>query len=163
VAPALLLFNRLDGVNERLVRGREDIFFGSIYAAEGGTPPPQYAIDYYVDGFASSPDALRGSFEFYRAWDAATEQNKERAQQLLTLPVLAIGGQQGLGHFPVDAMQSVANDVQGLIIPDSGHWLAEEAPNEMLTALSQFLAPYKQGAAASTQSRAASKTGARNR
>ena len=29
-------------------------------------------------------------------------------------------------------MKLVADDVQGLIIPDCGHWLAEEAPGQML-------------------------------
>jgi pimeloyl-ACP methyl ester carboxylesterase len=148
-------------VNEQLVRGREGIFFGSIYAAEALTPLPDYAIDYYVDGFASSPDALRGSFEFYRAWDAATQQNQDRAKRPLTLPVLAIGGAEGLNQSPVDAMESVADNVQGLVIPDCGHWLAEEAPHQMLAALSQFLAPYRQEAAAGrgrTRSRAGDKT-----
>ncbi len=39
-------------------------------------------------------------------------------------------------------MKLVADDVQGLIIPDCGHWLAEEAPEQMLAALTAFLAPY---------------------
>jgi TatA/E family protein of Tat protein translocase len=48
-----LLFNRLDGLNEELVRGREDKFFGFIYEAEGGPKKlPDYAVRYYVDGFA---------------------------------------------------------------------------------------------------------------
>jgi len=29
--------------------------------------------------------------------------------------------------------------------PGSGHWVAEEAPEEMLAALTEFLAPYRQG------------------
>jgi pimeloyl-ACP methyl ester carboxylesterase len=29
--------------------------------------------------------------------------------------------------------------------PGSGHWLAEEAPEEMLAALTEFLAPYREG------------------
>ncbi len=45
-------------------------------------------------------------------------------------------------------MKLVADDVQGLIIPDCGHWLAEEAPEQMLAALTAFLAPYRDGAAA---------------
>ncbi len=37
-------------------------------------------------------------------------------------------------------MELVADDVQGLVIPGVGHWLAEEAPQEMLAALTAFLA-----------------------
>jgi hypothetical protein len=38
--------------------------------------------------------------------------------------------------------------VQGVVIPDVGHLVAEEAPDEMLLALTAFLAPYRDGAAA---------------
>ena len=37
-------------------------------------------------------------------------------------------------------MRLVADDVQSLVIPGVGHWLAEEAPEEMLAALTAFLA-----------------------
>ncbi len=37
-------------------------------------------------------------------------------------------------------MKLVADDVRGLLIPGCGHWLAEEAPKEMLAALTTFLA-----------------------
>jgi pimeloyl-ACP methyl ester carboxylesterase len=38
--------------------------------------------------------------------------------------------------------------VQGVVIPGSGHWVAEEAPEELLAALTTFLAPYRDAAAA---------------
>ena len=42
-----------------------------------------------------------------------------------------------------DTMKLVADDVQTLVIPGIGHWLAEQAPGQMLTALTAFLAPYR--------------------
>jgi len=44
---------------------------------------------------------------------------------------------------PALLMKLVANDVQGLVIPGAGHFLAEEAPEQMLAALTKFLAPYR--------------------
>ena len=44
-------------------------------------------------------------------------------------------------------MELVADDLQTLVIPDSGHWVAEQAPEELLAALTKFLAPYRDGAA----------------
>jgi pimeloyl-ACP methyl ester carboxylesterase len=38
-----------------------------------------------------------------------------------------------------------ADDVQTLVIDGSGHWVAEEATEEMLAALTEFLAPYREG------------------
>jgi pimeloyl-ACP methyl ester carboxylesterase len=39
-----------------------------------------------------------------------------------------------------EAAQAVADDVQGVVISGVGHFVAEEAPDEMLAALTEFLA-----------------------
>src|SRR5918995_847626 len=68
-------FNRVDQVPEQLVRGREDIFFGYEFAIQGGNVP-DYALKYHFDMIAADPDAMRGSFGFYRAWDTTLAQNE---------------------------------------------------------------------------------------
>ena len=146
-----LAFNRLSMVNEDLVRGREDIFFGAEYAAWAGTPLPDDAVKYYVDRLASDPEALRGSFGFYRALDTDFAQGEQRKSRRLTMPVLVIGGAQSVGDQVADTMKLVADDVQSVVIPDSGHWVAEEAPEELLSALTAFLAPYRDGQAAARE------------
>jgi pimeloyl-ACP methyl ester carboxylesterase len=143
-----LTFNRLDGFNEQLVRGREDLFYGYIFAANASIKLPDYAVRYYSDGFASSRAALRGSFGFYRAWDATTMQNENRQKTKLTMPVLAIGGGASSGDGVRLLMQVVANGVQGLDIPGAGHFVAEEAPDAVLAGLTKFLAPYRDEARA---------------
>ena len=40
-----------------------------------------------------------------------------------------------------DTMKLAADDVQSVIIPGSGHYCLEEAPDEVLKALTAFLAP----------------------
>jgi hypothetical protein len=45
-------------------------------------------------------------------------------------------------------MKLAADDVQTLVIPGCGHWVAEQAPGELLAALTAFLAPYRDRAAA---------------
>jgi len=93
-----LMFNRLPTMNEQLVRGREDIYFGFIFDIEAGsTKLPGYAVRTYIDNLASVPGALRGSFGFYRAWDVTSAQNAQRAVSKLTIPVLAVGGSESLG------------------------------------------------------------------
>src|SRR5215212_12200 len=74
--------NRLDEVNEQLVRGREDIFFGYEFAIQAGKKLPDDVIDYYV-GLLTNPDSLRGSFAFYREWDTMMAQNAERKNRPL--------------------------------------------------------------------------------
>jgi pimeloyl-ACP methyl ester carboxylesterase len=144
-----LMFNQLPAeVNERLVRGREDIFFGAEFDASAGTNKlPDDAVRYYIDTIASDPDALRGSFGFYRALGTTTAQNEQRKTRRLTLPVLAIGGAESGGEGAGKTMKLVADDVQTVVLPGAGHWVAEQAPEELLAALTAFLAPYRDGPA----------------
>ena len=131
-------FNRVAEVNEQLVKGREDIYFSSRLHGL-----PADVVSYYVRILKSDRHALRGSFGQYRAFDATIVQNQQRMTRRLTLPVLAIGGAQGLGEAVIKTMELVADDPETLVIPDSGHWVAEEAPEELLAALTKFLAPYR--------------------
>jgi pimeloyl-ACP methyl ester carboxylesterase len=149
-------FNQLKETNEKLVRGREDIFFGAEFSASAGTNKlPGYAVKYYVDGLASSAEALHGSFQLYRAFGATAAQNEERKTRRLPMPVLAMGGAQSAGAMTADTMKLVADDVQTLVIPGIGHWLAEQAPDELSAALTEFLAPYREAAASSAGPHAA--------
>jgi pimeloyl-ACP methyl ester carboxylesterase len=134
--------NRLDKVNEQLVQGREDIYFGYEFAIQAGKKLPDDVINYYV-GLLTNPDSLRGSFAFYRAWDTMMAQNEQRAKRPLTMPVLGIGGAASWGEQVGSAMKLLANDVQSAVIPGAGHWFAEEAPEETVAALTAFLAPYR--------------------
>src|SRR4029079_6674445 len=83
-------FNQQDTVNEQLVSGREDIFFGAEFAAAAGPNKlPEEVVEYYVDGLRD-PEALHGSFQMYRAFNASTAQNVQRKDRPLAMPVLAI-------------------------------------------------------------------------
>jgi len=142
-----LAFNQLPKINEQLVTGREEIFFGAEFDASAGTHKlPDDTVRYYIDTL-KDPDHLRGSFEFYRAIPATTAQNQKRKERRLTLPVLAIGGAESSGEGVGNTMRLAADDVQTVVLPGSGHWVAEQAPEQLLAALTTFLAPYRDGTA----------------
>jgi pimeloyl-ACP methyl ester carboxylesterase len=141
-----LPFNRIEGLNEVLVQGNERAFFGWEFDA-AGKKLPDAVIDHYVAGL-SNPDSLRGCFGFYRALDATLAQDAERKTRPLPMPVLAVGGAMSFGEHVGEAMQAVAADVQSLVIPGTGHFLAEESPDELLAALTPFLGPYRDSAGA---------------
>jgi pimeloyl-ACP methyl ester carboxylesterase len=42
-------------------------------------------------------------------------------------------------------MRLVADDVHGVVLAGAGHWVAEQAPEQLLEALTDFLAPYRDG------------------
>jgi pimeloyl-ACP methyl ester carboxylesterase len=151
-----LAFNQLPAeVNEALVRGREDIFFGAEFDASAGTNKlPDEVVRHYLDTLASDSDALRGSFEFYRAIPTTSAQNAERMATRLAMPVLAIGGAESVGEAAAATMKLVADDVQGAVVP-AAHWVAEQAPTELLAAVSEFLAPYREAASSAAHAGAA--------
>jgi len=134
-----LMFNQLAMLNEQLVHGREDTFFGFEFDIFAANKLPDYAVRFYIDTLRR-PGALHTSFELYRAFHTTVAQNKQRAAQKLTLPVLAIGGMANLSDQVGNAMKLAADDVQSVVIPGCGHWVAEEAPEETLAALTAFLA-----------------------
>jgi pimeloyl-ACP methyl ester carboxylesterase len=139
-----LPFNRLEGINEQLVTGREDVFFRWEFDA-AAKPLPDEVIDYYVS-LLKDPDSLRASFGFYRALDATIAQDAQRKTQRLAMPVLAIGGEVSFGDHVAEALNAVADDVESVVIPGAGHFVAEEAPDEVLAALTSFLTPYREAA-----------------
>ena len=118
------------------------MYFGFQFA-KAARKLPDDAVRHYVDPLAADPDALRGNFAAYRALDATIAQNQQRKERRLTLPVLAIGGAEGIGEGAANTMKLAADDVQSLIIPGSGHYCLEEAPEEVTAALTAFLAPYR--------------------
>jgi pimeloyl-ACP methyl ester carboxylesterase len=150
-----LAFNQLPAeVNEALVRGREAVFFGAEFDASAGTNKlPDDTVRYYIDLLSSDPDALRGSFALYRAFPTIIAQNEQRKNRRLTLPVLAMGGAESTGEGIGKTVGLVADDVHTVVIPGAGHWIAEQAPEAVLTALTGFLAPYRDGASAAHRGR----------
>jgi pimeloyl-ACP methyl ester carboxylesterase len=141
-------FNRLAEVNDQLVAGREEVYFGWQFAHKAARPLPAAAVGYYVDTLAASPEALHASFAMYRALEATIAQNQQRKGQRLQIPVLGIGGEHSLGAQVADTMKLAADDVQTLVVSGCGHHPPEEAPDQMAAALTAFLAPYRDAPAA---------------
>jgi pimeloyl-ACP methyl ester carboxylesterase len=73
--------------------------------------------------------------------DATAAQNEQRRALRLTLPVLAVSAAASGGGTVGKAMKFAVDDVQSVITTGCGHFVAEEAPEAMPTALAEFLAP----------------------
>jgi len=59
------------------------------------------------------------------------------------MPVLAMGGEESGRENAANAMKLVADHVQTVVLSGAAHWVAEQAPQELLSALTAFLAPYR--------------------
>ena len=141
-------FNRLADVNDQLVTGREEVYFGWQFATKAARPLPDYAVRHYIDTLAADPAALHASFAIYRALDATIAQNQQRMTRRLACPCWASAAGTAWREQVADTMKLAADDVQALVIPGCAHYPAEETPEETLTALTAFLAPYRDEQAA---------------
>ncbi len=131
-------FNRLDHLNEQLVEGREHLYFGFQFTSKAVVPLAAEAVEQYIAALRSR-DALHCSFACYRALDETMAQNAARAERRLSLPVLAIAGAGWLGDLVAETMRAVADHVESVVIPNCGHYPAEEAPGAVGEALERFL------------------------
>ncbi|NSZ60018.1 alpha/beta hydrolase (plasmid) [Agrobacterium tumefaciens] len=136
-------FNRALGVNERLVEGREDLYFGYQFDTKSGSAEkyPTYGKEFYIETLRRVPGALKASFDYYRAIDQSIPQYRRRKETMIEIPVLAFSGALACGPMVENELRTVASNVDSVIIPDCGHYPAEEQPEALLKALSNFLRP----------------------
>jgi pimeloyl-ACP methyl ester carboxylesterase len=135
-------FNRVnDELIVDMVNSNADAYYRYEYSIQsGGATLPEYAIKYYISLYTRDRNTLRASFGLYRAWEATQNQNTERQLSKLTIPVLGIGGENSWGPLAAAGITPAAENVQTAVIAGAGHWVAEQAPDEMLAALTTFLA-----------------------
>jgi pimeloyl-ACP methyl ester carboxylesterase len=133
-------FNALPDLPEALVVGRERAFLAWLFQAKTENPAAidAVALDEYVRCY-SVPGAWRAGMAYYRAIFQDIEQNRAHAVQRIKMPILAIGGETGLGEMMQRMMQTVADDVTGRVIPNCGHYVPEEAPEVLSDMLVEFL------------------------
>lgn len=84
---------------------------------------------------------MRAGFEVYRAFDRDAEDNRVAAGRngKLTLPVLAMGGATSTsGPLVEEMMREVAEDVVGVRVPKTAHWIPEENPQAFVSAVLEF-------------------------
>jgi pimeloyl-ACP methyl ester carboxylesterase len=124
-----------------LVAGRERIYFEHFwndFAADKTKSVPETDRQIYAAAYAQ-PGGMRAGFEYFKAFERDAEDFQQLAQQKLTMPVLVISGEKSGGTFLVDQVKLVATDVQGKVISGSGHWLMEEAPQQVIPVLMEFV------------------------
>jgi pimeloyl-ACP methyl ester carboxylesterase len=143
--PWWFVFNQTPDVPEALVEGKEMEYLSWFYQNLAYNPSAitQEAINEYVSRY-SAPGGMRAGFEYYRAFPEDAMQNQNYSQTMLTMPVLALGAGYipafgGISNpLPVLGMQQLAENVQGIIVPNSGHYIPEEQPQFVINQLSNF-------------------------
>ena len=127
---------------ERLVKGRERIYLDRFWNEFSADPKhfDEASRQHYAKLYAL-PGAMHSGFEQFHAFDQDVIDNKAfLAKGPLPMPVLAIGGEKSFGPTMAVVARAAATNVQGAVIPGSGHWLMEEQPQATVAVIVKFLA-----------------------
>ncbi len=165
----MLHFNEPDGRAERELGSDVPGFLLGMYAAASGAPPDgafaplrrgDSMLDQLVapatwpgwldpDVFAQSVDSFSthgftGPLNYYRAMDLTWERVPEYGATPVNCPALFLAGERDmvLAFTPTRAMAAplITDLREDLRIPGAGHWVQQEAADEVTAALRAFLA-----------------------
>jgi pimeloyl-ACP methyl ester carboxylesterase len=124
-----------------LVTGRERTYlehFWNDFAADPQHSVPDQDRERYAAAYAQ-PGAMRAGFEWFRNFERDAADFARMGQHRLGMPVRVIAGEKSGGSFLIEQVRLVADDVDGTIIPGTGHWLLEEAPDRVMPVLQEYV------------------------
>lgn len=139
------LFFQVPDLPEALTFGRERLLLEYMLTMGAGNPTAisDEDIKEYLRTY-SQPGAMRAGFDYYRAANQDTADNRAIFSSGFKLPMPALGlgggGPRGRGEAVVESLRRVSIDASGGTIPDCGHWIAEERPQELANQLKAFFA-----------------------
>jgi pimeloyl-ACP methyl ester carboxylesterase len=124
-----------------LVKGRERTYFEHFwndFAADPKRSVSEKDRQFYAKSYAE-PGAMRAGFEVFRAFEGDAKDFAGFAKTKLKMPMTVLSGEKAGGQFLIDQGRLVADNVEGVIIKGSGHWLIDEAPEQVIPQLLTFL------------------------
>ena len=125
----------------KLVTGRERIYFEHFwndFAAERKHSVPEADRRFYARSYAQ-PGAMRAGFEVFRSFEQDAKDFAEFSQTKLSMPMMVLTGEKASGEFLIEQARLVDTNVDGVVIKGKGHWLMEEAPQEVIPQLVTFI------------------------
>jgi pimeloyl-ACP methyl ester carboxylesterase len=124
-----------------LVTGRERIYlehFWNDFAADATKSVPEADREFYAKEYAQ-PGHMKAGMEVFRAFPKDAEDFSLFAETKLQMPLLVMSGEKAGGPFLIEQGRMVAANVEGVLVKDRGHWLMEEAPDQVIPKLVEFL------------------------
>jgi len=123
-----------------LVEGRERIYFEHFwndFAANPNHSVSEADRQLYAASYAQ-PGAMRAGFEVFRAFEQDAVDFAAFSKTKLKMPMLVLTGEKASGEFLIRQARLVADKVEGVVVNGSGHWLIDEAPDQVIPRLVTF-------------------------
>ena len=92
---------------------------------------------FYTKAFAQ-PGAMKAGFEVFRAFEQDAKDVAALARTKLKMPMLVLTGERASGESLIQQARMVADNVEGVIVKGSGHWLMDEARDQVVPKLVGF-------------------------
>ncbi len=120
-------------VPQRLIVGNERVFLTWFYDrntddADAIEPATSHK---YLRTF-SRQDGVLGALGVYRAAFTTIAQTTPLTSNKVHLPIVAIGSQHAQGTEVAAMVELVADNIEGAVIADCGHFVPEEQPDEII-------------------------------
>jgi len=133
------VFQLLPGLPAELTRGKEDIYVGWWFenkVHKPGTIPPA-DVEAYVRAYAR-PGRMDAAFDYCRKIVDDMAFNAGHFKSKLPIRLLAVGGEHSIPTMG-GSLTPYFETVKSVVVADSGHFVPEEQPEALATALQAFL------------------------
>ena len=124
-----------------LVTGRERVYlehFWNDFAADPKKSLSEADRKFYAAEYAK-PGHMAAGMEVFRAFEKDAADFAGFTKIKLPMPMLVLSGEKAGGNFLIEQGRLVDDNVEGVIVKGSGHWLMEEAPDQVIPKLVEFL------------------------
>ncbi|TGU96592.1 alpha/beta hydrolase [Mesorhizobium sp. M00.F.Ca.ET.151.01.1.1] len=135
-------FHAIPALPETLVSGHQSAYFDFFFnvLSKDRASIPDDAREIYAKAY-SRPESLQAGFDWYRAFPEDAKANAARPAKPIAVPVLYLRGAAESGDIGdyVDGLRAAGlSNVEGDLIADSGHFVADENPEALAARLARF-------------------------
>lgn len=133
-------FHMAPGFSEMLTQGKERDYISAQIKAWSHKKDAisEEAIDEYARHYAQ-PGRMTGGFNYYRALREDAPFAATLRDRKLSMPVMTLTGRHSAGDILANSLRDQADNLTSAIAEDSGHFVAEEAPEFFCEKLEGFL------------------------
>ncbi|MBV1909533.1 MAG: alpha/beta hydrolase [Kangiellaceae bacterium] len=136
-------FNRAIGLAEELIQGREAIYYRKfLLESAGKNKLDDRAIYEYVSAYTMDQNIesqLGYSLGYYRTSKQDSEQIKLSIVNSLDIPILAVGGEFGMGKAVEQGLRRIGSNLSGIVCEGAGHYPIEQTPEFCVPKIIEFL------------------------